>query len=795
MSIMDRSQMSDRSIVEKQAYNNNSITQSIMDKEEQPNSGSPPQSRWCEDQTKTTQLDNSKFKNNQNRVSSGHPHLVSQWSTRDSSQDSNSRQASNSTDSRSTSDASSELNHQNTISIMRQNTSGSSSSSIGLIAMLGKVWSRSSSNNKKAANRGGNAKNQKANNGAGYLNQPSSLGLSPTNNNSKSASDFRANTNYQQDDESTAYADNFKYYSGDQLAVGIGHQCRDFAQVESRPSHVIPLQITERHSRPRAQLAHTLLGNQEAPTVASGSSGGSASGTASSGVSSASSSAGNRAPVNQLVDSYLQDQHQANWTAAQSDFLIQSRAKNTAPPLLNRMVRSTSFVATASGQLNGNNNARYCPRGPANSSFPEQQEEILSKCRNRELESSEDSGHDLYSTPNESIESILANNNNNNKNHNFNRMVKSHSINNFNNNNYNNLINYTSQHQQDHPIPIPRSPASLMKVPIVTKGLDGIKKLIGSTRKKQDSFFISTSSSEDSSATSGQTARALVELPKNPNNNKNIIRSNLINQTENAQSTQVKLESGVHYHHISPVSSRRPQSNSVALWMTGGQVNQVVAIPPPEKARHSPRLPAAGGSNHNYARTKKSPSLYDFGNTSSFHLPNHHIQSDHQYQNRLQQATCDSITQANNHPRLPISISLYDCQLKSQKKQLAVNSKMDLMIENQEDDPTNSHESPSNTADHEDNRLPKNNSKLDSDLRMAQMLLDLKVSHLNVSDSDGFTPLMHAILGDNLATVKCLLDNGANVNERNPINGLTALDLLCEDRAPNEERLAMVSEH
>lgn len=77
-----------------------------------------------------------------------------------------------------------------------------------------------------------------------------------------------------------------------------------------------------------------------------------------------------------------------------------------------------------------------------------------------------------------------------------------------------------------------------------------------------------------------------------------------------------------------------------------------------------------------------------------------------------------------------------------------------------------------------------------SEYRLARMLLELG-SNPSAKDEEGNTALMHAVMSDNLSAFKCLIEHGVNLNETNR-RGLSAADLVCGKPA-NDIPLEMVS--
>lgn len=78
-----------------------------------------------------------------------------------------------------------------------------------------------------------------------------------------------------------------------------------------------------------------------------------------------------------------------------------------------------------------------------------------------------------------------------------------------------------------------------------------------------------------------------------------------------------------------------------------------------------------------------------------------------------------------------------------------------------------------------------------SEYKLAEMMLE-SGSNPNARDSQGNTTLMLAVLSDNLSAVKCLIEHGANLNEINQQSGLGPLDLVCARQA-SKTRVDVVS--
>lgn len=400
------------------------------------------------------------------------------------------------------------------------------------------------------------------------------------------------------------------------------------------------------------------------------------------------------------------------------------------------------------------------------------------------------SGDDIYSTPNDSIVSL--------QNHGLRSMVKSHSTNNFSLSSMNNVS--TREQQKPPPLP-PRISTSNH----ITNGNNN--KLLKSNSKGR--FFISSSSSEDSSSISNH------ENLHNQTNNNNDLSVKIDPNSHQTQSNRrFPFNLGVHYHSISPpsslirtstqsiVMSSQQQQNqalnqsnminlanqdrsSLFLPFTQQQqpmVDQTAPMSPMDISSPTKKLTSfmQMGARKSQLMTsfhKKSPSLCDFQNkkvkNSQIFDNNCANQNSFQYkrnllasQERKSLQTDSSSTQMGEklmasarRNNIPNSISLYNCQLSD----VRCDAVRDVVETNDGDN---------------------------AEFKLAQMLLHMG-SELNITDDDGQTALMYATLSDNFASVKCLVEAGANINATNSL-GLNALDLLCS-KEPTEARLKMVS--
>lgn len=432
------------------------------------------------------------------------------------------------------------------------------------------------------------------------------------------------------------------------------------------------------------------------------------------------------------------------------------------------------------------------------------------------------SGDDIYSTPNDSVVSLQGNNRS---------MVKSHSTNNFSTISMSTINTNFKTRDQNLPR-LPPLPPPLPPRVSLNDNVNNDKKL---SRTNQNSrFFVSSSSSEDSSAISNQE-QALSS--SSTNNNQQINDKNQAGLTNKSDFKHQKLpfRLGVHYHSISPPSSliktsmqsivmtsqqqqlhqhsnlinlsyqqqqqQQYPKNSLFLPIEEHQqviVNQTAPMSPMDISSPTRKVTSFMKTRTRQQQLmtsfyKKSPSLHDFQNVNKL-CNNNQIKHQNNNNENCSQYKGNLLTNSNDDAdddeillrensknrdslqncrnKIPNSVSLYNCRAFEMPKQCVDDTNDSMSLQNCNDDQAYCL------------------NKQEAEFKLAQMLLNLS-SNLNVKDDDGHTALMYATLSDNFASVKCLVENGANINETNNL-GLTAMDLLC-GKEPTEARLKMVS--
>lgn len=324
-----------------------------------------------------------------------------------------------------------------------------------------------------------------------------------------------------------------------------------------------------------------------------------------------------------------------------------------------------------------------------------------------------------------------------------------------------------------------------------------------SRRLNGSRIFISSSSSEDSNHSPANQHQQHQQLLMNQQQQEHHLHHQAVSlrQSERQQSSaqlldqerpQVPLQLGVHYHApafrpnslvfgstadgqlmnlVMPVSLFTPMSNAPAA----AQLYQQSAM--------SPAQPPTYLSSIGY---RKSPSMMEIVNGprlssscssqgfSSKAFPSAKPLSNSTFKPALDQKDTKIPTQNSS---IPNSVSLHDCKLSSHnkpQKALAVDQRDFIPML-----PT-----PRESLQQEQ---PE---EVGSEYKLAKMLLEFS-SNPKIKDQHGYTALMHAVLSDNLPVLKCLIENGADLNEINQA-GFSALDLVCT-KAPTAVRLEIVS--
>lgn len=325
-----------------------------------------------------------------------------------------------------------------------------------------------------------------------------------------------------------------------------------------------------------------------------------------------------------------------------------------------------------------------------------------------------------------------------------------------------------------------------------------------SRRLNGSRIFISSSSSEDSNHSPANQHQhqhqQLVSQQQQEHHHHHHHQTVSLRQTERQQSSaqlldqerpQVPLQLGVHYHApafrpsslmfgstadgqvmnlVMPVSLFTPMSNAPAAAHLYQQGAVSPSQPPTYLSSIGYRKSPSMMEIVNGPRLSSSGSMQGFGAKA---FPPAKPSSNSTFKPVFDQK--DAKTPLQNSA-IPNSISLHDCKLSSHEPQqgLAVNQRdfMPML-------PT-----PRESLQQEEP------DEMDSEYKLAKMLLEFS-SNPKIKDQHGYTALMHAVLSDNLPVLKCLIENGADLNEINQA-GFSALDLVCT-KAPTAIRLEIVS--
>lgn len=492
------------------------------------------------------------------------------------------------------------------------------------------------------------------------------------------------------------------------------------------------------------------------------------SGTGSSGVSTASSSSTGqtRSPssTSSSPPTNISNRQKLRRSAAEDDgdsgrVSIQAKAMNREQESSSWMVRikrsassigqQSSFGNNQSGHQNGKRKSIQYGKVNESDKVPGLSFSEALESTQRDGSETSDSAADVYSTPHESIQSVQSGL----------RLVKSFSTNNFNPNLQAKRINedfkpIDENHEVKHRSNLNHRP-DLKSQQDLARG---------------SKMFISSSSSEESSATSTHSAIPMTSK---------VSRQTRSSETDQMGQASISFRFGRHIHSVSPPSPAvRPNSILVSNGLARGLIlpvlpesNQLfspntkqpneILIPADDNsqavAAMSPLEPMSFGVNkpawrrHELSRIqvayRKSPSLFEFreveGGNSACNISSKCARS------------CDR----SQGEKIPNSVSLQDCQTILDKS----------------------------TDCNGLQRMIKHD--VDSEYRLAKMMLESGQDPRS-TDENGQTALMHACLSGNMAAVKCLIDHGADVNQTD-VSGFSSLDLICS-KQPTETRLEIV---
>lgn len=300
-------------------------------------------------------------------------------------------------------------------------------------------------------------------------------------------------------------------------------------------------------------------------------------------------------------------------------------------------------------------------------------------------------------------------------------------------------------------------------------------------------FFIPSSSSEDSTGAHQQqqqnnivaTASRLAAnepLDEEPAQQQHQQPSQIDSSSTIVQ-RELALRHGVHYHAsqrpeslLLADSCRTVQNNSVSLFTPTSGLGLISSHTQTGAYRRSPSLFEM--SAHRNGRLPLTTSFKPTGGPAAAPAPSAGGQP-----TRLFGA----------QKRISNSISLYDYKQLEQQQQQLSKRQMYLRRSRADLDEVADENKQQQVQPNEHNR---NNGDDDAEYKLAHMMLECG-SNPDARDIEGNTALMHAVASDNLAAMKCLLERGAKPDDLNAI-GQSPLDMLCA-KAANPVRLDMVS--